>query len=110
MIITATGLQLQALGGITVSLDGEKINPHDRFVYKRHMLEDVRTQPGAWATPTRPGRWGRPDRTVGGKAVGVHELSWLHPRLSALRQDRHAGTTGVQPAVRVRAARPGCAA
>jgi cation diffusion facilitator CzcD-associated flavoprotein CzcO len=41
VIITATGLQLQALGGITISLDGEKINPHDRFVYKRHMLEDV---------------------------------------------------------------------
>ncbi|HZU48955.1 MAG TPA: NAD(P)/FAD-dependent oxidoreductase [Mycobacterium sp.] len=41
VIITATGLQLQALGGITLSLDGEKINPHDRFVYKRHMLEDV---------------------------------------------------------------------
>jgi cation diffusion facilitator CzcD-associated flavoprotein CzcO len=41
VIITATGLQLQALGGTTVSLDGEKINPHDRFVYNRHMLEDV---------------------------------------------------------------------
>jgi cation diffusion facilitator CzcD-associated flavoprotein CzcO len=41
VIITATGLQLQALGGVTVSLDGEKINPHDRFVYKRHMLDDV---------------------------------------------------------------------
>jgi cation diffusion facilitator CzcD-associated flavoprotein CzcO len=41
VIVTATGLQLQALGGITLSLDGEKINPHDRFVYRRHMLEDV---------------------------------------------------------------------
>jgi cation diffusion facilitator CzcD-associated flavoprotein CzcO len=41
VIVTATGLQLQALGGITVSLDGEKINLHDRFVYKQHMLEDV---------------------------------------------------------------------
>ena len=41
VIITATGLQLQALGGIAVSIDGEKINPHDRFVYKRHMLDDV---------------------------------------------------------------------
>jgi cation diffusion facilitator CzcD-associated flavoprotein CzcO len=41
VIITATGLQLQAFGGITVSLDGEKINPHDRFVYNRHMLDDV---------------------------------------------------------------------
>lgn len=41
VIVTATGLQLQALGGIAVSLDGEKINPHDRFVYKRHLLDDV---------------------------------------------------------------------
>jgi cation diffusion facilitator CzcD-associated flavoprotein CzcO len=41
VIITATGLQLQALGGITVSIDGDKINPHDRFIYRRHLLEDV---------------------------------------------------------------------
>ena len=41
VVITATGLQLQALGGITVSIDGEKINPHERFVYKEHLLEDV---------------------------------------------------------------------
>lgn len=41
VIVTATGLQLQALGGIAVSLDGEKINPHDRFVYQRHLLDDV---------------------------------------------------------------------
>ena len=41
VIVTATGLQLQALGGITVSVDGEKINPADRFVYKEYMLEDV---------------------------------------------------------------------
>ena len=41
VIITATGIQLQALGGVTVSIDGEKINPHDRFVFRRHLLEDV---------------------------------------------------------------------
>ncbi len=41
VLITATGLRLQALGGITVSIDGEKIDPADRFVYKEHMLEDV---------------------------------------------------------------------
>jgi cation diffusion facilitator CzcD-associated flavoprotein CzcO len=41
VIVTATGLRLQALGGITVSVDGEKIDPADRFVYKEHMLEDV---------------------------------------------------------------------
>ncbi len=41
IIVTATGLQLQALGGAAISLDGEKVDPTDRFVYKAHMLEDV---------------------------------------------------------------------
>jgi cation diffusion facilitator CzcD-associated flavoprotein CzcO len=41
IIVTATGLQLQALGGVTVSIDGGEIKPQDRFVYKAHMLENV---------------------------------------------------------------------
>jgi cation diffusion facilitator CzcD-associated flavoprotein CzcO len=41
VIITATGIQLQALGGIGLSIDGEKIKPHDRFLFRRHLLEDV---------------------------------------------------------------------
>ena len=41
VIVTATGLQLQALGGITVSRDGEKIDPHEHFLYRRYMLEGV---------------------------------------------------------------------
>ncbi len=41
VIVTATGLQLQALGGTTISLDGVQIDACDRFVYKAHMLEDV---------------------------------------------------------------------
>ncbi|MEB3021523.1 flavin-containing monooxygenase [[Mycobacterium] crassicus] len=41
VIITATGLQLQALGGVRISLDGTEIKPTERFVYKAHMLEDV---------------------------------------------------------------------
>lgn len=41
VVVTATGLQLQALGGVTLSLDGTEIKPQDRFVYKAHMLEDV---------------------------------------------------------------------
>jgi cation diffusion facilitator CzcD-associated flavoprotein CzcO len=41
VVITATGLQLQALGGVEVSIDGAEIKPQDRFVYKAHMLEDV---------------------------------------------------------------------
>src|SRR3954453_20976847 len=41
VIITATGLQLQALGGVAVSVDGAEVKPQDRFVYKEHMLEDI---------------------------------------------------------------------
>lgn len=41
IIVTATGLQLQALGGAAISLEGSEINPRDRFVYKARMLEDV---------------------------------------------------------------------
>jgi cation diffusion facilitator CzcD-associated flavoprotein CzcO len=41
IIVTATGLQLQALGGVTVSVGGAEIKPQDRFVYKAHMLEEV---------------------------------------------------------------------
>ena len=41
IVVTATGLQLWALGGVTISIDGADIKPQDRFVYKAHMLEDV---------------------------------------------------------------------
>ena len=41
IVVTATGMDLQALGGVTLSLDGAEIKPQDRFVYKAHMLEDV---------------------------------------------------------------------
>ncbi|MBV9515628.1 MAG: NAD(P)/FAD-dependent oxidoreductase, partial [Mycobacteriaceae bacterium] len=41
IVVTATGMDLQALGGVALSLDGDDIKPQDRFVYKAHMLEDV---------------------------------------------------------------------
>jgi cation diffusion facilitator CzcD-associated flavoprotein CzcO len=41
VIVTATGLQLQALGGMSVSIDGAEIKPNERFVYKEYLLEDV---------------------------------------------------------------------
>ena len=41
VVITATGLQLQALGGVAISIDGAEVKPQDRFVYKEHMLEDI---------------------------------------------------------------------
>ncbi|KMO84590.1 FAD-dependent oxidoreductase [Mycolicibacterium chubuense] len=41
IIVTATGLQLQALGGIRVFVDGGEIDPTDRFVYKEYLIEDL---------------------------------------------------------------------
>ena len=41
VIITATGLQLQALGGVALSIDGAEVKPQDRFVFKEHLLEDI---------------------------------------------------------------------
>jgi cation diffusion facilitator CzcD-associated flavoprotein CzcO len=55
VIVTATGLQLQSLGGATLSVDGEKVDPHDRFVYRRHMLEDVPN--AAWCVGYTNASW-----------------------------------------------------
>jgi cation diffusion facilitator CzcD-associated flavoprotein CzcO len=55
VIITATGIQLQALGGITLSVDGAQINPHDRFVFRRHLLEDVPN--AAWCVGYSNASW-----------------------------------------------------
>ncbi|WKG05297.1 NAD(P)/FAD-dependent oxidoreductase [Mycolicibacterium sp. HK-90] len=41
VIVTATGLQLQALGGIRLTVDGHEVKPTERFVYKEFLLEDV---------------------------------------------------------------------
>jgi cation diffusion facilitator CzcD-associated flavoprotein CzcO len=55
VIVTATGLQLQSLGGATISVDGEKIDPHERFLYRRHMLEDVPN--AAWCVGYTNASW-----------------------------------------------------
>ena len=41
VVVTATGLQLQALGGISLVVDGEQVDPTERFVYKEYLIEDV---------------------------------------------------------------------
>lgn len=55
VVVTATGLQLQAVGGVTVSVDGEKVDPHERFAYKRHMLDDVPNM--AWCVGYTNASW-----------------------------------------------------
>lgn len=41
IVVKATGLNLLALGGVRISVDGAEVKPQDRFSYKAHMLEDV---------------------------------------------------------------------
>ncbi len=41
IVVKATGLNLLALGGVRISVDGDEVRPQDRFSYKAHMLEDV---------------------------------------------------------------------
>lgn len=41
VIVTATGLSLQALGGIEVSVDGRRIVPNEQLVYKGLMFAGV---------------------------------------------------------------------
>jgi cation diffusion facilitator CzcD-associated flavoprotein CzcO len=55
VIVTATGLQLQSFGGTTLSVAGQKIDPHERFLYRRHMLEDVPN--AAWCVGYTNASW-----------------------------------------------------
>lgn len=41
IIVTATGLNIQMLGGMTLSVDGEMQNPHDRMTYKGVLVQDI---------------------------------------------------------------------
>ncbi len=41
IIVTATGLELQVLGGTELTLDGQPVNVADKFYYKGAMLQDV---------------------------------------------------------------------
>jgi len=55
VIVTATGLQLQSLGGARIRVDGRQVDPHDRFLYRRHMLEDVPN--AAWCVGYTNASW-----------------------------------------------------
>lgn len=66
IIVTATGLQLQALGGVALGIDGTEFNPTGRFVYKEFLLEGVPNM--AWCIGYTNASWTlRADMT--GRAV-----------------------------------------
>ncbi len=41
IVVTATGLDMQLMGGLEISVDGERINPADTFSYKGMMYSGV---------------------------------------------------------------------
>ncbi|MEB4207733.1 NAD(P)/FAD-dependent oxidoreductase [Mycobacterium sp. 94-17] len=41
VVITATGLQLQSLGGVRLVIDGVEVKPNERWAYKSFLLSDV---------------------------------------------------------------------
>jgi cation diffusion facilitator CzcD-associated flavoprotein CzcO len=85
VIVTATGLQLQALGGITLAVDGEDVDPTDRFVYKEFLIEDVPNM--AWCVGYTNASWTlRADMTARAVAkllayMGSHGYTHAYPHL-----------------------------
>lgn len=41
IVVKATGLRLQVLGGAKVTVDGQEVHPNDRYVYRGMMLEGI---------------------------------------------------------------------
>lgn len=87
VIVTATGLQLQALGGIALRVDGVEVDPTDRFVYKEFLLEDVPNM--AWCIGYTNASWTlRADMTARAVAkllayMGSHGYTHAYPHNSA---------------------------
>jgi cation diffusion facilitator CzcD-associated flavoprotein CzcO len=88
VIVTATGLQLQALGGITITVDGAEITPTDRFVYKEYLLEDVPNM--AWCIGYTNASWTlRADMTARAVAkllayMDAHGYTHAYPHLGGV--------------------------
>ena len=84
IVVTATGLQLQALGGATVSMDGEEIDP-TRPLRLQGPHARRRAQPvlvrRLYERVVDAAR--RHHRAGNGKIAGAHGLSRLYPRLPA---------------------------
>ncbi|BBX83632.1 flavin-containing monooxygenase [Mycolicibacterium aubagnense] len=91
IIVTATGLELQALGGISLAVDGVPITPSDRYVYKEFLLEDVPNM--AWCLGYTNASWTlRADMTARAFAklvtyMDTHGYTHAYPHLGAAPMD-----------------------
>ena len=56
IIVTATGLNLLAFGGVSLSVDGVPVNVSEKVAFKGFLLSDVPNFAYVSATPTRRGR------------------------------------------------------
>ncbi|MCF3937028.1 flavin-containing monooxygenase [Gordonia tangerina] len=73
VIVTATGLNLQAFGGVRIRVDDAEVKPHDRFVFKSHLLEDVPNL--AWSVGYTNASWTlRADMTARAVAKLLHYM------------------------------------
>ncbi|MGU3499333.1 flavin-containing monooxygenase [Mycobacterium sp. C31M] len=88
IIVTATGLQLQALGGIAINVDGVRVDPTDRFVYKEYLIEDVPNM--AWCIGYTNASWTlRADMTARAVAkllayMDSHGYTHAYPHLGSV--------------------------
>jgi len=55
VIIAATGLDVQLMGGMELQLDGKPVHLPSKMAYKGIMMQDIPTTAGSSVTPTRPG-------------------------------------------------------
>jgi cation diffusion facilitator CzcD-associated flavoprotein CzcO len=91
VVVTATGLQLQALGGIRIVVDGEVVDPCDRFVYKEYLIEDVPNM--AWCIGYTNASWTlRADMTARAVAkllayMDAHGYTHAYPHLGNVAID-----------------------
>ena len=88
IIVTATGLQLLALGGIEIKVDGAKVDPTDRFVYKEYLLDGVPNM--AWCIGYTNASWTlRADMTARAVAkllayMDSHGYTHAYPHLGSV--------------------------
>ncbi|OAA33197.1 flavin-binding monooxygenase [Moelleriella libera RCEF 2490] len=85
IIVTATGLKLQLIGGASVDIDGKPLNPADKFIWRGAMLQDVPN--AAFVIGYTNASW-----TLGADATAAMVV-----RLLRLMRDR--GCTSVVPRV-----------
>ncbi|MFT3660796.1 MAG: NAD(P)/FAD-dependent oxidoreductase [Gordonia sp. (in: high G+C Gram-positive bacteria)] len=93
IVVTATGLDLIAFGGIEISVDGEAVDPGRKYGYRAYMLNDVPNL--AWAVGYTNASWTlRVDLTA--KAVAellahmrAHGYTRAHPTLGGAEPAEH---------------------